>query len=130
MAFKKLDAERAKFNLGLSGGKTNCVNEFGLYRLIMSSRKPEAKNFQRWVFHEVLPSIRKHGYYVAPHQKIIRIEGDKEFEAFKAQYPEGAGEIKRLLFVLDEYDNDEYDVITIREVVVHLNGMLSRAAIC
>ena len=29
------------------------ISEAGLYRLIMSSRKPEAKKFQRWVFHEV-----------------------------------------------------------------------------
>lgn len=41
----------------------NVVNEPGLYRLIFSSRKPEAKNFQRWVYHEVLPSIRKTGSY-------------------------------------------------------------------
>ena len=39
------------------------VNEPGLYRLIFASRKPEAKNFQRWVYHEVLPSIRKTGSY-------------------------------------------------------------------
>lgn len=37
------------------------VTEPGLYRLISQSRKPEAKAFQRWIFHEVLPSIRKHG---------------------------------------------------------------------
>ena len=33
------------------------------------SRKPEAEKIKRWVFHEVLPSIRKYGYYIAP-QKI------------------------------------------------------------
>lgn len=37
------------------------ISEPGLYRLVMRSRKPEAKEFQRWVTHEVLPSIRKHG---------------------------------------------------------------------
>lgn len=41
------------------------VNEAGLYSLIMRSRKPEAKAFKRWVTHEVLPSIRKTGGYVA-----------------------------------------------------------------
>ena len=39
------------------------VNEYGLYSLVMSSRKPEAKEFKRWVTHEVLPSIRKYGSY-------------------------------------------------------------------
>lgn len=39
------------------------ISEPGLYKLIMRSRKPEAKEFQRWVTHEVLPTIRKHGIY-------------------------------------------------------------------
>lgn len=37
------------------------INEPGLYTLIMRSRKPEAKEFKRWVTHEVLPSTREHG---------------------------------------------------------------------
>ena len=41
------------------------INEPGFYKLIMKSRKPEAKAFQRWVTHEVLPSIRKKGGYIA-----------------------------------------------------------------
>lgn len=57
------DDEKAKFNLGFSGGRAWCVNEPGLYALIMASRKPEAKAFKRWVTHEVLPSIRRHGLY-------------------------------------------------------------------
>lgn len=40
------------------------VSEAGLYRLVMKSRKPEAKEFQRWVTHEVLPQIRKTGGYI------------------------------------------------------------------
>lgn len=40
------------------------ISEPGLYKLIMRSRKQEAKEFQRWVTHEVLPSIRKHGAYM------------------------------------------------------------------
>lgn len=41
------------------------VNEAGLYAMILKSRKPEAKRFKRWVTHEVLPTIRKTGAYVA-----------------------------------------------------------------
>lgn len=40
------------------------VNEAGLYGLVLGSKKPEAKSFKRWVKHEVLPSIRKHGGYL------------------------------------------------------------------
>ncbi|GFE72076.1 Bro-N domain-containing protein [Chroococcus sp. FPU101] len=39
------------------------VTEPGLYRLIFKSRKAVAKRFQRWLFHEVLPSIRRTGGY-------------------------------------------------------------------
>jgi prophage antirepressor-like protein len=42
------------------------VSESGLYSLILGSRKPEAKEFKRWVTKEVLPSIRKTGSYGLP----------------------------------------------------------------
>lgn len=40
------------------------INEDGLYDVILDSRKPEAKQFRKWVTSEVLPSIRKHGAYI------------------------------------------------------------------
>ena len=40
------------------------INESGLYSLILSSKLPTAKMFKRWVTSEVLPSIRKKGYYI------------------------------------------------------------------
>ena len=40
------------------------VNEPGLYTLILSSRKPEAKAFKRWITHDVIPMIRKTGCYM------------------------------------------------------------------
>ncbi len=45
------------------GRKQNpvCINESGFYSLVLSSKLPNAKKFQRWVTSEVLPSIRKHG---------------------------------------------------------------------
>ena len=49
------------------GGKQQMtiVTEPGFYKLVMRSRKPEAKAFQRWVTHEVLPALRRDGAYVA-----------------------------------------------------------------
>lgn len=41
------------------------VNEYGLYSLVLSSRKQEAKEFKRWITHDVIPQIRKTGQYVA-----------------------------------------------------------------
>ncbi len=40
------------------------ISEGNVYRLIIRSRLPEAEKFERWVFEEVLPSIRKHGAYM------------------------------------------------------------------
>ena len=51
-------------NLGRNQ-QTSIINESGLYNVIMRSDKPEAKKFKRWVTHEVLPTIRKTGGYVA-----------------------------------------------------------------
>lgn len=49
------------------GGKAPLiVSEAGLYSLILKSRKPEAKAFKRWITHEVIPAIRKHGGYMTP----------------------------------------------------------------
>lgn len=42
------------------------VSEAGLYALILTSRKPAAKRFKRWITHEVLPAIRRTGAYGAP----------------------------------------------------------------
>lgn len=64
-AVQRLDEdEKSMFNIGLSGGETNLVNEYGLYNLILVSRKKEAKAFKRWITHEVIPTIRKHGAYM------------------------------------------------------------------
>ena len=62
------DDEKTNFRnseVAQSGGRAPLIiSEPGLYKLIMRSRKPEAKEFQRWVTHEVLPQIRKTGGYI------------------------------------------------------------------
>ena len=40
------------------------ITEGDLYRLITHSRLPSAEHFEKWVFDEVLPTIRKHGAYM------------------------------------------------------------------
>ena len=54
-----------------TGGNPNLltITESGLYSLVLRSRKPEAKRFKRWITHEVLPAIRRHGGYLTP-QKV------------------------------------------------------------
>jgi prophage antirepressor-like protein len=63
------DDEKGVISTDISQGRSeslNAVNEPGLYALVLGSRKPEAKAFKRWVTHEVLPAIRKHGVYATP----------------------------------------------------------------
>ena len=45
--------------------KMTIINESGLYSLILSSKKPEAKAFKHWVTSDVLPTLRKHGFYAS-----------------------------------------------------------------
>ena len=64
MAVSKLDEdEKGISSIDTLGGeqKLGIVNEPGLYTLVLSSRKPEAKAFKRWITHEVIPAIRKTG---------------------------------------------------------------------
>ena len=62
------DDEKGVINSDTPGGKQELtfVNESGMYALIFQSRKPQARAFRKWVTGEVLPSLWKYGYYVAP----------------------------------------------------------------
>ena len=59
------DDERGSVLVDTLGGKqsVSSINESGLYSLVLGSRKPEAKQFKKWVTSEVLPAIRKTGKY-------------------------------------------------------------------
>lgn len=88
------------WEVGKNGGRAPLiVSEPGLYKLIMRSRKQEAKEFQRWVTHEVLPSIRKHGGYMAGQESMtpeqmtlaamnwLRSKVDEQQRQLEAQAP-------------------------------------------
>lgn len=53
-------------SLGKNPQKTTIINEPGVYRLIMTSRVPAAERFKRWLFHDVLPTLRRRGHYSLP----------------------------------------------------------------
>lgn len=61
--------EKGETKMDTLGGEQTftIINESGLYHASFGSKKKEAKDFTRWVTHDVLPSIRKTGTYVAPH---------------------------------------------------------------
>lgn len=69
----RLDAdERAPVRVDTLGGaqEMTCINESGLYSVILRSDKPAAKPFRKWVTSEVLPSIRKNGGYIAGQEQM------------------------------------------------------------
>lgn len=65
-AVMRLDKdEKSTLSLNEGGPDRNIVNEYGVYNLVLGSRKQEAKAFKRWITHDVIPQIRKKGSYSA-----------------------------------------------------------------
>lgn len=73
------DDEKGVINSDTLGGKQELtfVNESGMYALIFQSRKPQARAFRKWVTGEVLPSLRKYGYYVDPGAQLTDEQREK-----------------------------------------------------
>lgn len=68
-ALRRLDGDdKGVYSIHTHGGEQEAtiITEPGLYLLVLSSRKPEAKAFKRWITHEVIPAIRKTGGYGQP----------------------------------------------------------------
>ncbi|QJE31829.1 BRO family protein [Heyndrickxia coagulans] len=81
VAISRLDEdEKGVSKVYTPGGYQNMsvVNEFGLYSLVLTSNLPEAKQFKRWITHEVIPSIRKHGAYMTP-ETLEKTISDPDF---------------------------------------------------
>lgn len=76
-ATRRIDDDE-KITLRLTQGESNrtsdttLVSEPGLYSLVLGSRKKEAKDFKRWITHEVIPTIRKTGGYVHNSEVFIQ----------------------------------------------------------
>ena len=68
----------------LRGKYFNFINESGFYSLVLSSKLETAKKFKKWVTSEVLPSIRKYGYYKLfdnPNNKMFKIENEMDLHS-------------------------------------------------
>jgi hypothetical protein len=96
------DYERGTYIIGTPSGDQDMiiVNESGMYSLLLTSRKPIAKNFKRWLTCEVLPSLRRHKQYPPPPEielalpapaprkkpRELETEGERLFAEFKRVY--------------------------------------------
>ena len=136
-AVSRLDAdERGSLVVDTLGGRQeiSAVNESGLYSLVFKSRKPEAKQFKRWVTHEVLPAIRKHGAYMTPEtveeallnpDTIIKIATQLKEERSMRQKAELAIQEQKPKVLFAESVETSKSSILIRELAVLLkqNGI-------
>ncbi len=86
------DDEKGTAIVSTPGGEQEMltVTEPGLYRLLSKSRKPIAKRFQRWVFHQILPSIRKTGTYSLPQAETERMKLELELIRAKQHYQDAS----------------------------------------
>lgn len=121
-ALKRLDDDERQTTLvlieGGYGAKSekvvNIVNESGLYSLVLGSRKPEAKEFKRWITHEVIPSIRKNGGY---------IQNSKQF--VNALIPDGNKELKQMMEILcDQLIESQKEIAKLRPKSEFADNML------
>ena len=94
------------------GGKQEMtiINESGFYSLILRSKTPKAKEFKKWVTKEVLPSIRKNGYYI-DNNNITQEQLDK----LQKEKDELEIKLKEANELIDNELNADY-FYTIREV--------------
>jgi prophage antirepressor-like protein len=114
--------------------RLSAISESGLYSLTLGSRKPQAKDFKRWVTREILPTIRKTGKYeIAPSQpalpqtfsEALRLAADLEDQKQKLMAENQALQIEVQTL---EPKADRYDLIlatdgwmTGEEIVKQLN---------
>jgi prophage antirepressor-like protein len=85
------------------------ISESGLYKLILKSNMKEAENFQDWIVEEVLPSIRKNGYYIKSNIN------DKQIEKLKQEIDENKKQLEEKDAQLNRLHNIQKELITYKK---------------
>lgn len=108
----------------------NVISESGLYSLVLGSRKPEAKAFKRWITHDVIPTIRKTGGYVANDELFLATYLPNADEATKAMFTATLATMRSLnekierdkpLVQFAEHVGSTSDCLTIRQFAKIVN---------
>lgn len=109
--------------------EVNGVNEPGLYHLVLCSNKPEAKAFKRWITHEVIPAIRKHGTYMTPDtiekvlsdpDTIIKLATDLKNEREARLHLEAANSLLTVQMQVAQPKADYFDELVDRGVNISI----------
>lgn len=140
-ALSRLDPDEKDVALTdtLGGSQSmSIVNEPGLYSLVLGSRKPETKVFKRWITHEVIPSIRKHGAYLTDAAKealfsdpdtfarVVASWNDERHARLAAEQAQAEAEAKNRLM---QPKADYYDKIVDHDVNLSLSQFVKECGI-
>lgn len=131
------DDEKGRKTLPTPGGPQTMtiISEPGLYRVIFRSTKKEARRFQRWVFHKVLPEIRATGSYAADNHG--QMPEDPPLLEREIRHPDGRIVIERFIPAEEEFrdrtkvfsqeQHDDIDDVTPAVPVEKLRPLFHRA---
>jgi len=99
--------------------QTKFINESGVNSLVMRSKKPNAKKFQHWICSEVIPSIRKSGYYVHEERKSNAYIDDDDYAYFSTlDAVQNDKRAKYLLMPKRHQDADISDIEQINQLLI------------
>lgn len=103
-----------------NGGKQNLIyiNLSNVFKVIFTSRKPEAEAFADWVTDEVLPSIANRGYYIMGELSPMKI-----FSLLLQQIIDNTSGIGKLF---SRQDTSESDILSLKKEVKNLSDILKR----
>lgn len=128
------DDEKTTIHLvdsGQTGGPARVIiNVPGLYRILMRSDKPEARQFQRWISHDVIPSIHKTGSYVAPvaEEPVGWLAAEKHMSAHTAlELTQRAAERTARIYAVVREDLSEETRREISEYLIRVPVGLTKA---
>lgn len=124
-ATRRLDDDEKGLRLTQTpGGVQNIsiVNEFGLYSLILGSRKSGAKAFKRWITHDVLPALRKHGVYATP-----QVTTDDTIELLRKAADLLEGQRKENAELASKLDDTTYDLVVAKDEVRRMREQYYKA---
>ncbi len=120
---EKMTVSQTYSHSGQRGGAQfmTFVNEPGMYKLIFRSKKPEAKQFTRWVTHEVLPSIRKSGMYLTDSAADAYLHNPEDF----AKMADRCSALERKVSAMEHVLNKRYSLSVLGETVLAQTGAIS-----
>ena len=84
--------------------EVNFIDEGNLYRLIVKSKLPQAQQFERWVFDEVLPMIRRTGMYISDDLLFEFMDSPAMFNTLIDKYVEARNKLEEAKPKIETYD--------------------------